>query len=289
MKLQHLTDKVLHLGTLKLAAAEREASTQMLHHLREVDRRKLFSDYKCSGLFDYCVRLLGYSEGSAQRRIVAARLLDEFPQLEDKIEKGVLTLTNISQANQYFRENQIEQAKDKMLVLKGIENLSKNGCEKKLFEMSGKEKEVKETKKRISSNKTYVSIVLSDETLVEVEKLKALLGKDLSMDELIKYMAATAIEKVEKQKFKQTSRPRSLSPEKVKRTPGTAIKREVYHRDKKCVQCGGLHHLNYDHRRPWALGGETSIENMRLLCFNCNQRARISVFGALTIPPPASG
>lgn len=211
-------------------------------------------------------------------------MLEDFPEIGNKVNNGVLTLTNISLAQQHFRENKINNLKDNKLVLSEIENLSKKECEKKLFQMSGKEKPVKEEQKRISQDKNFVSLVLSDTTLAEVDKLKSLLGKNLSMDELIKFMAKAAIEKVEKQKFKQTERPKALSPAKViGRIPVSALKREVYKRDKKCVKCGSIHHLNYDHRKPWDLGGETNAENIKLLCFNCNQRSRIKVFG--TGPP----
>jgi hypothetical protein len=67
--------------------------------------------------------------------------------------------------------------------------LQKSNVRKKLFEISGNEKPVREAEKRISKDKQKVTLILSDETMEEVEKLKALLGKNLSMDELIKFMA----------------------------------------------------------------------------------------------------
>lgn len=279
MNLQHLTDQVLHADTLSLVARERELTTKVLHHLKEIDRRKLFSDHKCTSLFDYCVRLLGYSEASAQRRIIAARLLNDLPELEKKIEDGKLTLTNISQANQFFRENDVKDPNTKKTVLRELEDLSKKECEKKLFELFGSEKPAREEKKRISSENSKVTLILSDETWAEVEKLKALLGKDLSMDELIRLMAKTTIEKVEAKKFKQTKPRKSLPPAKVARTPVAEVKRQVYRRDKHCAQCGSLRHLNFDHIKPYAHGGGAEKENIRLLCFQCNQRAKIKVFG----------
>jgi 5-methylcytosine-specific restriction endonuclease McrA len=38
--------------------------------------------------------------------------------------------------------------------------------------------------------------------------------------------------------------------------------------------------LQKDHIKPPPLGGETNEENLRLLCFHCNQRAAIRVFAA---------
>ena len=273
MKLSHLTDKTLLNETKRLANSKREVTTQILHHLKEIDRRKLYSDLRCSSLFDYCVRVLGYSEGSAQRRIVAARLLAEIPSIEEKIEEGLLTLTNISQMNQFFKDS---STTEKIEVLEKIEGLSKKECEQKLFELTDKKIEPQKKSKRISKDEVQVAIVLKDETIKEIEKLKNLLGKDLSMDELIQFMAREAIKSVEKTKFKQTERPRqSPPPAAAGRVVSTAVKREVYQRDQKCSNCCTLHNLQYDHRRPWALGGKSEKENIRMLCFQCNQRARI--------------
>ena len=259
--------------TKKLVSTEREIKTRVLHHLKEIDRRRLYSDYKFSSLFDYCVRELGYSEASAQRRIVAARMLAEIPEIEEKIEEGSLTLTNISQVNQFYKD---APTAEKIEILKEVEGLTKKECEKKLFELSGKEVKPKEKQKRISENKIQVAIVLTDETMKEIEKLKGLLAKDLSMDQLVQFMAKEAIKAVEKNKFKQTERPRKvLSPAKVGRVISAKVKRETYKRDQKCTNCGSTHRLNFDHRLPYALGGNSESENIRLLCFACNQRARI--------------
>lgn len=279
MRLQHLTDKTLHEDTLRLVFEERRTTSKILFHLAEIDKRKLYSDHRCSSLFDYCVRLLKLSESSAQRRIIAARFVIEIPDLEKKIADGVISITNLSEANHFFREFGITNTNQKIEILSQIENLTKKECEQKLFQIFKKEKSVKEDKKRISANENLVSMILSDDTLNQLEKLKSLLGRNLSMNDLIQYMAKAAVEKVEKEKFKQTAKPRSMPLAEVKRTPSAAIKREVYKRDLKCVQCGSVHHLNYDHRHAFALGGETKTDNIRMLCFNCNQRARIKVFG----------
>jgi hypothetical protein len=277
MNLKHLTDKSLHIDTIRVVTREREVTSQVLHHIRENDRRKLFSDHHCSSLFAYCVKILGYSESSAQRRIVAARLLSDLPEIESKLEDGTLSLTNVSQANQFFRENEIKSLDEKKEILGAIENLTKKQCKKKILEISGNEKPAREAEKRISKDKHKVTLILSDETMEEIEKLKALLGKNLSMDELIKFMAQSAIQKVEKQKFKQTEKPKSLSPENAKRAVPAAIKREVYKRDQKCLKCGSLNHLNFDHRIHFAMGGRSNMTNVRLLCFSCNQRSRIKM------------
>lgn len=283
MKLSHLTDHALFFDTKSLVIHERSVVLKLLYHLKEIDRRKLYSDYKCSSLFDFCVRELGYSEASAQRRIVAARMLQDIPEIGPKLKAGKLTLTNISQVNQFYKNHSPEEKKE---ILQEVEGLSKRECEKKLFDLSGKENKPVEKQKRLSKDHVQVAIVLSDKTLEKIEHLKALLGQDLSMDELVLYMATEAIKNVEKTKFKTTEKPRSsLSPAKVGRVVPAGMKRDIYLRDKKCTNCGTVHRLNYDHRIPYARGGPTNKENLRLLCFHCNQRARMRA-GLGVSPPP---
>ncbi|WPU66937.1 HNH endonuclease [Peredibacter starrii] len=270
MRLKHLANKILLGDTKKLVSAERSATTKLLHHLKEIERRKLYCDLKYSSLFAYCVHELGYSEGAAQRRIVAARALAEMPEIEAKIEDGSLNLTNISLVNQF-----IEDPNERREVLKEVENLTKNECEKKLFEITGKEDKPKDKKKRVSKDKIQVAFVLTDETMAYVEKLKDLIGKDLDMDQLVQFMAKEAIKAVEKSKFKQTKPRQSLSPAKVGRAIPASVKRDVYARDKKCTNCGSVRNLHYDHILPFSMGGPSSNDNLRILCSPCNQRARI--------------
>ncbi|MCB0391859.1 MAG: HNH endonuclease, partial [Bdellovibrionales bacterium] len=58
------------------------------------------------------------------------------------------------------------------------------------------------------------------------------------------------------------------------------LKYHIWQRDSgKCTKCGSRQHLNVDHVKPVALGGEANSENLRLLCQPCNQRQAIRIFG----------
>jgi ribosomal protein L44E len=272
MNLTHLTDATLRKDSQNAVHKEKAATAILLHHIKEVDRRKLYCDWKYSSLFDWCVKELGLCEGSAQLRITAARLLNDIPSIEKRIEEGSLTLSNISQINQFCRQNDIHDIEEKKELLAQVENLSKREAEKKLFKISGQEKPVREAQSRISENKSKVTIILSDETMVALKEVKDLLGKNLCSDELIQLMAEALKEKIEKDKFKQVSSPKAARIVKGRALPAS-VKRAVYKRDKKCVNCGSKHKLNYDHKTPYSFGGTNTVENIRLLCFQCNQRA----------------
>ena len=63
---------------------------------------------------------------------------------------------------------------------------------------------------------------------------------------------------------------------KTKREPSNRLKVQVLMRDgNRCRLCGvacndGIHEIRFDHIIPWAKGGETTLENLQVLCFDCN-------------------
>ncbi|MFH1726373.1 MAG: hypothetical protein ABII00_17315 [Elusimicrobiota bacterium] len=67
----------------------------LLAHLAEFDWRRLHERQGFPTLFEYCTRELGYSESSAGKRIVAARLARRLPPLLTRIASGKLDLTAV--------------------------------------------------------------------------------------------------------------------------------------------------------------------------------------------------
>lgn len=64
---------------------------------------------------------------------------------------------------------------------------------------------------------------------------------------------------------------------KTKREPSNRLKIQVLMRDgNKCricgVECsGGLNNIHFDHIIPWSKGGETTLDNLQVLCSACNE------------------
>ncbi len=140
MNLTHLSDDELVENTRKLVRTEREVLTDILHHLLETERRRLFSKYRCESLHAYAVKEMNYTEDQAGRRISAMRLLKELPAIEAKIESGALTLSHLVRAQSMFRrEKKAERPRtssQKLELLSLIEKASIRDTDRTLEQMT---------------------------------------------------------------------------------------------------------------------------------------------------------
>ncbi len=129
------------------------------------------------------------------------------------------------------------------------------------------------------------------ELLEELQHLKATKCDQIS---LLKDVCRQEIQQLKKSKFKTLEKPKAAAvkktplgqPQKSNRHIPAEVKRRVAERDQhRCVKCGSQRYLQFDHRQPWALGGDHSVENIRILCFHCNQRARMEAKLPLKLKP----
>jgi len=263
MNLNDLSDQNLLERTQSLAAQEREILTLLLHHLREIERRRLFSSLKYPSLLEYAVRELKYSEPQAIRRISAMRLMRDLPQVEEQIQSGELSLTNAVLAQSLFaKEKKVGRpmdAEQKAQVLQSLSGKTTRQAEKIVAEISP---EMKKKPAHLDYD------MIEDEVLRE--KLLRLKGKlahsapNVSLTDLLHKLCDLALaEKVPLQ-----PRPNSLAQ----------VYRQVRKRG-KCEICCSTYALEVDHIVPRALGGGDTPENLRLGCRACNQRAAIEHFG----------
>ena len=118
--LKTLSGSDLHAATVRVTAEERRITTEVLQYLCENDRRRLYAELGYSSLHAYCIQELKYSEAAAHRRISAARLFNELPELEPAFQEGTLNVTTVSQAATFFGQEKRELREDPSHALASI-------------------------------------------------------------------------------------------------------------------------------------------------------------------------
>src|SRR3954470_3967179 len=77
-------------GLSALVRQSNVLTAQVLAHLVELEQRMLHLELGFSSLFSYCVEALGMSEGTAGRRVAAARVCRRFPEVFARVARGEL-------------------------------------------------------------------------------------------------------------------------------------------------------------------------------------------------------
>jgi hypothetical protein len=211
MNLKFLNDSDLLTNTKNISQRERDCLVEILHHLREIERRRLFSDLGFKSLFEYAVRELKYSEGQASRRITAMRLIKEIPEVEEKVASGALSLSNAQKAQSLFKhldakaENDEERlnADKKRDILGRLEGKSVRDAEKEIAKIAPQIVPV-ERERVVAEDKIEVKFVVDDVLKVKLEEVRSLLGVkglDLSYAQLIAAMADLSIASLKAKRF----------------------------------------------------------------------------------------
>lgn len=262
MEIQKLSDKALLEATLTLVKREKEILSDILSHLEEVRRRRLFSELGYGSLFQYCVKHLGYSEDQTYRRINALKLIKEIPQVQKQIASGTLTLSIINVAQTLFKA---DTNVNKVEVLASLENKSKREAEKIVRTLSP----------NLPPKQIQLKLNLTESQQEKWQQIKSNLAhRNLSDEELF--------ERICDQFLVPAAAPRLLPPRSsaAEKSIPNSVKREVKARDQyRCSKCQSQHALQIDHKVPRSLGGNHNTQNLRLLCRQCNQRAAIKVLG----------
>jgi hypothetical protein len=224
MILTHLHDDLLVSQTKKLICGEREITLNVVHHLKEIDRRNLFSRRGFHSLFDYAVKELGYSESAAQRRISSMRLLRELPEVEAKVQTGELSLSTLSRAQSFFNVEEIKNNSEKREILKVLEKKSFLEVQKELVSRSSApEKLMPEKITPITRDLSRLTVVIDEELLGEIEELKNLLARsnpNVKLNDVLRYSVKGAIKKLRPSAPKKKDSGNSLPISAVKNIEG---------------------------------------------------------------------
>lgn len=256
---------------------EREAIIEVLRHLREFEKRRLFLARGFPSLFAYCTGRLGYSEPEAQLRIQAMRLMRTVPEAGERIERGTLSLSVAAQIQGAVRREKLAKQESLELV-RELTGMSKREAERKLA-AHFPETPRREAARSISEDRVEIRFTITREEAALLEKLlnrEAHKNFERSYQKLFLSLARKEIQKLERIPAQDAApqRPEKVQIPRSRHIPAS-IRRIVWDRDQGYCQyvdpltgriCGAQHGLQLDHIAPFAQGGGHNPENLRLLC-----------------------
>lgn len=185
----------------------------------EIYHRRLYAFRGFQSFFDFVTRELGYSDAAASRRIAAMKLLEDIPEIEEKIKKGDLNLSNAAQAQRLFQAeeklNHLFSLEKKKEILETLTQKSTRDAEKTLLQHSSQSVEFQKSDqiKPVTSTHSEIRFIADQTLLDQLEIIKNLLANknpNLIFAELIAEMAKLTLEKLKPREPKRKSVPQSF-------------------------------------------------------------------------------
>ncbi len=96
-QLNALSNQDLLVSLKDMRATECSVIAEIVRYLAEIDTRQSYRELGYSSLFAFCTGALKYSEGAAQRRIIAARCLKDNSEVYELLSSGKISLCSLSQ------------------------------------------------------------------------------------------------------------------------------------------------------------------------------------------------
>lgn len=284
-----------------LVSSERKLTAEVLEYVKEADRRKLYLDFGYTSLFAFLTKELGYAAASAQRRIEAARLLKELPEIKSDLESGELNLTQVSlvaqniKAAQKLGRGKIDAAKEediyssaekKLELLNAVKGQDVKSSQKILAQKLDIPVQTFERTRIQQDESIRAEIFLTKAQMQLLERVKELISHtdpNPKLSEVFEKLAQFYIEKKDPAQPKITRhnfRSEVTEQQTGRRPIATAVKREIFQRDQVCQWkevgseniCGSKFRLQLDHIYSVSKGGQNETRNLQLLCAVHNQR-----------------
>ncbi len=99
-------DLLIHLKTL--VKREKDLTLEILDHLQEVSRRKLYLEMGYSSLFAFLTEEIGYCAGTAQLRIQTLRALNTIPENRERVMNNEISLNTLAKTQSFINnENKL--------------------------------------------------------------------------------------------------------------------------------------------------------------------------------------
>jgi len=306
MNLTLLSSNDLIVSTETAVQHERKATSAVLDHLREIERRRLFAELGYASLFEYCVKSLKYCNASAQLRIDAMRLAREVPEVLEKLDSGEVSLSSVATLQQFFRAEKKSgksyAPSEKLDLVTQVEGKSREETQRTLSEISPASVIPSERARVLTPTQTEIKFVADEKMMNLIAELKALMNTPSpSYAEVLTFALQLALgekkltpqrraqNQVRRETSQATSPNEGTGQQKEKTAPSKArpyipiatLRTVTRKTENGCAfvsavtgrRCEARNGLQIEHAHPHAKGGTDDPENLTLLC-PAHQRTR---------------
>src|SRR5688500_15902768 len=105
--LSSMPDSELLARMPSLVLVEQVAIADVIEHLVEIDKRRLYLEQACPSLYAYCLRL-GYSDEGTSKRVRVTRLVEQLPRVLEELRSGALHLSALYVLAKHLTEDNSE-------------------------------------------------------------------------------------------------------------------------------------------------------------------------------------
>ncbi len=287
---------LLHRKLLSLSKQHRRVEAEILDHLQEADRTRLYLIYGHASLFRYVADELGYSDSVTSNMIAVARKTMEVPRIKEEIRKGNLGIAKLRKVVPVIdQENQDEW-------IDTANTSSSRELELKVAEQ--RENYVpKASVRAVAKDTLRLSLDISLDSREKLDQLRDILstkkGRDCTLQEVFDFALETTLDKVDPiRKAKRSEKRKAKKSEPVENETTTEQKPpaqkstyprthssrrkslpqrvvdQINSRDKRrCVymgpggkRCTQTRWLHFHHVLPVSKGGANHPNNLVTIC-----------------------
>ena len=297
--IKSLSDNDLIKSTERVVEQERKIVQVVIWHLQEIQDRKLFISMGYDSLYKCLIKHFKMSDTTAYGRIKVLKILEDVPEVSDSLKLGELNISNIALAHSFIEKHQkttgeiltVENKIDLMSSLK-----DKTTAETKLFlarcnpemelpfdeikPLNGTHSQIKSTVKnelieRINYLKSLIShkqvnptheelLILAFDALIEKTEKKMGIQQVMPKEPKHKNEKTAATSKSATQSL--TDRKSRYIPRKVKRIILKRSNHQCEDVNDNGERCDSKFQTQFDHIIAFSKGGDSSLENLQLLC-----------------------
>lgn len=296
-------------GLKHLVRTHNELTSELLAYIAEVDKRKLYLAEGYCSISAFCIEALGFSEAAAFHRVTAARLARRFPIVLQLVAAGAIHLSGLKVLGPHLTEaNHAELlAAAKGRTRRQIEALvarltsapmPEPGPTIRPIAGSGDPAPAADPdaadavhaadaadKSPIAPERLRVQFAAPGSFGDKLERARALLRHQIPSGDIAVILERALdglIAHTENKRFAATDSPREPKPGRTRRRTRhipADLKRAVYERDAgRCTFVGTSGHrcntesfIEYHHSTPFSMGGDATVDNIRILCAGHNR------------------